>query len=478
MNTYLPSNIFRAYDIRGTAEPTAKKPQPDLTPENVYLIGRGAATYLRRQYNCQHLVVGRDNRTHGQDLQEAFIRGALDSGLTVTNIGLATSPLVYWATCSSQRSEQLPYDCGVNITASHNPATDNGIKIVAQNAHSIADQELQQILQIIQSGDFIHTDTPAKLHHHQAFFDLYLEDITAKIQLARPLKVVIDSGNGVTGIFAPRLFRAVGCEVIELYTELDGRFPNHEANPEHAKNLLEAGEAVRLSAADLGIGFDGDGDRVGFLDENGLHYTSEFPIMLLARDLLSRHPGEKVIFDVKVSEILPRDVVQHGGHPIMSRTGHSYMENRLKFEQASLAGEKSGHFFFGQNFNFYGFDDALFAGIKVAEILSQKPLTFSDHFADLPKLPGIPELKLFCPDEQKFAVIDAIKEAFINTHECITIDGIRVKFSDTNWGLIRASNTSPYLTTHFEAATPEELEQIKSLLLDQARRFPEVQIPE
>ncbi len=479
-------SIFRAYDIRGTADPLPSKPQPDLTIETARLIGLGTAAYLSRTYGCKNMLVGRDNRLHSEKLQTAFTEGVLDSGLDVTDLGLTTSPMVYFGSC------RYGSDSAINITASHNPKPENGFKIVREHAHSVADRELQEILKLIQNDDFLKPARPGKLTKIDTLPRDYQDKIASVTTLSnaknRPLKIVIDAGNGVAGAYAPSLFRTMGCEVIELYCELDGNFPNHEANPEQAKNMVDLGKKVVEVNADLGIGFDGDGDRMGVVDEKGRHYSAEYPIMLIARDLLKEHPGEKIIHDVKVNQALIDDLLAHGGQPVMSRVGHSYIERRLAAEGATLAGEKSGHLFFGERyFHYYGFDDGLFAGAKIVEALSRTTQSFSEIFAGLPQLPNIPELKIPCPDDLKARVIETVTNNFLEQlsktpqdqppFSCITLDGIRVTFPDGAWILIRYSNTSPSLTLHAEAPTESRLQQIKELAFGQLRQFPELNIP-
>lgn len=473
-------SIFRAYDIRGTADPTEQKPEPDLTPETVKLIGKGAATYLSRTYGAKNILVGRDNRLHSEKLQKAFIEGLLESGFDVIDAGLTSSPMIYFASC------HYSPDTAANITASHNPKQDNGIKIVQKHAHSVADAELQEIRKIIEAEDFLKPSQPGSLTTNTLVAQDYHDKVVAITKLGtskgRPLKVVIDAGNGVAGPFAPAIFRAIGCEVTELFCEPDGNFPNHEANPEHAKNMVDLGRKVVEIGADIGIGFDGDADRVGVVDEKGKHYSAEFPIMLIARQLLKTHPGEKVIHDVKVNQALIDDITFHQGQPIMSRVGHSYIERRMNEEGATLAGEKSGHIFFGEKFfNYFGFDDGVFAGVKVVEALSHYQETFSQIFSGMPVKPNIPELKLYCPDERKHPVIESVKNYFLSLNSSefttITLDGIRLQFKDGAWILARYSNTSPYLTLHAEAPREDRLNEIKELVFDQLRKFPEVKLP-
>ncbi|MDP2625181.1 MAG: phosphomannomutase/phosphoglucomutase, partial [Candidatus Peregrinibacteria bacterium] len=307
--------IFRAYDIRGIAhKPTSDKPV-DLNPETAELIGKGAGSYLL--VHCgPNIVVGGDNRLSTPELKEAFIRGLLSTGCNVTDIGLAFSPLLYFATC------KLKMDGGVNITASHNPKEYNGIKLVGKDAHAICGDELQTIVNIIEEEAFKAGE--GKLTTRDDIFDLYIEDMKKMVNVSRPLKIIVDAGNGITGKFAPELFRTFGCDVTELYCELDGNFPNHEANPEDVENLEELIKMMKTGEYDIGIGFDGDGDRIGIVDEKGNHYAADLHLLLLAKDLLSRHPGANIVFDVKVSQIVPELIREYGGNPIMAKTGHSF----------------------------------------------------------------------------------------------------------------------------------------------------------
>jgi phosphomannomutase len=534
--------IFRAYDIRGIAMSTSEvdkqrnPPELDLTPKTANLIGRGTATYLKRAYGVRNMLVGRDNRLHSENLHEAFIQGVLATGVDVTDVGLSTSPLIYYGVC------KFGFDSGVNITASHNPKQYNGIKIVGQNAHSICGDELQKILKIIENDDFetaidktntnkkphtsqktfnnktstdSNTATPARTRTNTSNgtaksitttttiagatintaplttatttsailtkktdnFQTYLADIASRVKIARKMKVVVDAGNGTAGIFAPDLIKAIGCEVIPLYCEPDGNFPNHEANPEEEKNMKDLSEAVLRHHADLGIGFDGDGDRVGIVDEKGRHYSADYLLILLARELLENRPKSQIVFDVKVSRILIDEITRLGGVPVMSRTGHSFIETRMHELNAPLAGEISGHLFFGKDFyNYYGFDDATFAACKIVEIISKSNKTFSAHFNDLPKMATTPEFKAHCPDDRKFEIVKDLTSHFKQLYDCVTIDGVRVNFDDKSWGAVRCSNTSPNLTLRFEAPNQKRLSEIQAIMAEELKKYPEVSL--
>jgi len=495
-------HIFRAYDIRGIADASDSYPIADLTEETVYLIGKGTATHLIRHYDSKHMAVGRDIRLSSPSLQKAFIKGCLECGLNVTDIGLSPSPMIYFATCAHQYPELAKFDCATNITASHNPKKYNGIKTVALNAHSICGDELQEILQLIEAEDFEVPGTPTAKHTTQGtlyeanIWPLYRDELISKLhtenkqlpqidnQNPRPLKIIIDSGNGVAGPFAPELLRQIGAEVIELYCEPDGNFPHHEANPEELENMHDLIAKVRETKADLGIGFDGDGDRIGIIDEKGNHYSSDYLLLLLTKDYLARNPNTnpKIVFDVKVSQAIINKMAKLGAEPTMSKTGHSFIEKRMKEVQAPLAGEVSGHLFFAENY--YGFDDAFLAAIKVLEILanenshadSSQNHPFSTLFNDLPKTYMTPEFKAHCPDDKKFEIVKSLVEHFTSLYDCITLDGVRVKFDPISWAAVRASNTSPNLTLRFEADTEEKLAKIQKIMIDELKKYPEVNL--
>ena len=459
----LNPHIFRAYDIRGIAISSGDQPA-DLTEETMYLIGKGVGTYVQKHFG-PNVIVGRDVRTTGPALQKAYIKGLLETGCNVTDIGLATSPMLYYAVC------KYGFDGGTNITASHNPKEYNGVKLVGKNGHSICDQEIQTILQIIQAEDFA---TGSGKLETRDINEEYMTELLSKVKLERPLKVVIDAGNGASGPLAPTLFKQFGCEVIELFCEPDGNFPNHLANPEEEENVADLIKKVKAEKADLGIAFDGDGDRIGVIGENGKIYSADFLLLMLSRDLLTRHPGAKIVFDVKTSQVVEAEINRLGGQGLMSKTGHSFIERRMKKENALLAGEVSGHMFFGENY--YGFDDAFLAALKILAVLSQSPRPFSQHFTDLPHVHTTPEIKAPCPDDQKFRILDQLVQDFSRTHQCILIDGARISFNSHSWGLIRCSNTTPNLTLRFESDSPEKLATIQKVVYDKLKAHPEVDL--
>ncbi len=459
-------HIFRAYDIRGVAAPDGT----DLTEDTAYLIGKGTGTYMRQRYGTKNMAVGYDVRLSGPKLKEAYIKGVTETGIDVTDIGLSISPFVYWVVCV-QNGHGLPFDSATNITASHNPKEYNGFKIVGKNAHSICGDELQKILEIIQNNDFI-SSPRAGVVNKADLKEEYLNDLLSKVNMKRGLRVVVDAGNGAASTFAPEFLRRLGCEVTELYCEPDGNFPNHEANPEELENMRDLIEKVKETHAHIGIGFDGDGDRIGVVDENGKMYSSDFLLFLLARDLLTRIPGAKIVFDVKVSQVIIDKMEEYGAIPIMSKTGHSFIERKMKEIGAPLAGEVSGHLFFAENY--YGFDDALLAAGKVLEILSADSHPLSQRFNELPRVYTTPEVKAPCPDDKKFEIVKQLVDHFTKKYDCITIDGVRINFDYGTWAAIRASNTSPNLTLRFEAETPEKLAEIQEIVVEELRKHPDI----
>ena len=459
-----PAHIFRAYDIRGIAHKPTSDKEPELTPDSIRLIGKGSGTYLKRHYGG-NLVVGYDCRISNPELAEAFIEGVLSTGCDVTVLGMVFTPLLYFSVC------HFGFDGGAAITASHNPKQYNGVKLVGKAAHSVCGEELQEVLKLIQAEDFEVGQGERKTLDA---FPAYLEKIRSIVKLERPLKVVVDSGNGATGPYVMPFLEALGCSVIPLYTEPDGNFPNHEANPEEEANMKDLADTVKKEAADLGLGFDGDGDRVGMVDESGKHYQADLLLLQVARDLLKRQPEAKVVFDVKVSQVLINDIKKHGGEPIMAKTGHSFIEQKMKEVGAPLAGEISGHLFFGENY--YGFDDAFLGAARLLEILSKMNKPFSALFEDVPKTEATPEFKSPCPDDKKFAIVEQIQKNLCAKYPCITLDGVRVNFDEHSWGAVRCSNTSPNLTLRFEALTKERLTEVVQLMLQELEKYPEIDL--
>lgn len=460
----LDKQIFRAYDIRGIAD-------RDFDEAGATLLGQAFVTYLIRHDGiaAPRICVGRDGRLSGERMQQAFIDGCLKAGAKVTNVGMVTSPLLFFAICHGK------FDGGVNVTASHNPRDYNGFKLQRHDAHAICGQEIQDIYTLTQSPDLATGEGELS---SQDFTEEYFRKIESLVTITGKPKIIIDAGNGIPGKYAPLLFERLGCEVVPLYCDVDGNFPHHDADPEVAANLEDLKKAVLAEQADLGVAFDGDGDRAGFVDANGDHYSADLMLMILARDLLTRHPGGKIVIDQTATQLVFDEIKALGGEGLMSITGHSFVEELMQQTGALLGGEVSGHFFFAENY--YGFDDAFVAAAKVIEILEKSGKPLPDHFAGLPKVYNTPELKAACPDDSKFVVIDRLAKYFVGVYgsqNVLTIDGARIDFGDGAWGIVRASNTVPTIKLRFEARSPEKLEEIRKIVSDKLFEQPEVEKP-
>ena len=441
--------IFRAYDIRG-------KVGPSITSEVAEALGLAFGTYIAESEGAQ-IAVGRDNRTSGEELQQTLIRALVSTGCTVYDIGLSTSPALYFAV------GHWGLAGGINVSGSHNPPDENGFKLVGEGNRPIAGDEILKIKEVMDSGSF--RSGQGRVERREIMAE-YFAQLKEAAHLSRRFRVVVDTGNGVAGLFAPALLREVGCEVIELYCELDSSFPNHLPDPQMPENVVDLQEKVRATGADLGLAFDGDGDRLGVIDERGERHEADYILMLLARGLLQEHPGAKVIVDVKTSQPVLDDIAAHGGERIVWKTGHSLIKLKMREEQAPLAGEASGHLFYQENF--YS-DDALFAACKLLTFLSQSDRPFSTHLEGIPRWFTSPELRVPCPDEKKWQVVEEVARELRERHSAVEIDGIRATFPD-GWALVRASNTGPNLTLRFEAKTKEGLEAIDAEVMGVLRK--------
>lgn len=440
----LPQEIFRAYDIRGQVGKT-------LTLEGVELIGRAIGSEAQ-EVGQQTVIVARDGRLSGPDMSAALIRGLRASGRDVIDIGDVPTPVLYYAT------KVLDSQTGVCITGSHNPKDYNGLKMVL-NGDALYGEQIQALRQRIAQGSF--TQGAGQLEQRD-ISGRYLSDILDDIVLAKQMKVVIDSGNGIAGKLAPSLFRDLGCEVTELYCEVDGNFPNHHPDPGKPENLKDLIAAVKSQQADIGLAFDGDGDRVGVVTASGKIIYPDRLLMLFARDLLSRSPGVDIIFDVKCSRSLPTLIRKQGGIPLMWKTGHSFIKAKLKETGAPLAGEMSGHIFFADRW--YGVDDGLYAAARLLEILSLEALDSDQVFAELKTGVVTPELSIKTTEAAKFGLMDklvAAADQFVGGN-ATTLDGLRVDYPD-GWGLVRASNTTPLLIARFEGKDEAAIERIQQL---------------
>jgi phosphomannomutase/phosphoglucomutase len=450
--------IFREYDIRGVVG-------HDFDASDVERIGRAFGTYVR-QRGGKRLAVGRDHRLSSEAFCAALSQGLQATGCDIVDIGLVPTPLLYFALF------HLSTDGGCMITASHNPAEYNGIKLCFGQGALYGD-EIQQIGRLAEQGPFAEgTSQRTEAEVRSA----YMAYITKQIQLHRPLRVVVDAGNGTSGLVVQDLLRRLGCEVYELFCEVDGTFPNHHPDPTVPENLTDIIREVKARKADIGLAYDGDSDRLGVIDEHGEIIWGDRLLVLFAREILSRRPGAKVIFDVKCSQVLLDDVRQHGGTPIMWKTGHSLIKKKLYEEQAAVAGEMSGHLFFADGY--FGYDDAVYASCRLLQILDRTNAPLSTLLRDLPVTYSTPEIRVTCADEDKFQVVEQVTARFQQAEqarEVITIDGARVVFPD-GWGLVRASNTQPALVLRFEAKTPEGLEAIQTFVTNTLRDFPSVKL--
>jgi len=454
----LNPHIFRAYDVRG-------KIGSDINPEVFAQVGRAYATLIRRR-GGRHIAVGQDNRTSSAGLKRGFIAGVRAAGVDVVDVGVVTTPILYFATAHWR------LDGGANITGSHNPVEYNGVKMVHPGAAPLSEDEIQWLRTAVESNDF---ESGAGGLEERSPRDDYLDTVSKLVKLPRRMKVVADAGNGVAGLYAPELLRRIGCEVVELYCESDGNFPNHLPDPEDAANVVDLQKKVIETRADLGVAYDGDADRVGIIDERGRRHEADLILVLLARDLLTRHPGAKVVFDVKSSQSLVDEITRHGGVPVMWKTGHSHLKRKMREDGILLGGEVSGHMFFAENY--YGVDDGLLASCKVIEIAARHAGPASTLFDSMEHLHTTPELKAMCPDAEKFRVVAELARELKQRYDTVDIDGARVNFPGGGWGLVRASNTNPYLTLRFEARSEAQIDAMKRELYGALRRYPFVQLP-
>ena len=438
----VPPEIFKAYDIRGIVGKT-------LTPEVCELIGRAIGAEARTR-NLTRMAIGRDGRLSGPELAQALARGLQASGVDVVDVGRVATPILYFAT------HHLNTGSGVMITGSHNPPDYNGLKMML-GGETLAGEAIQQLKRRIESDQFVSgSGSYSEADVSQAYSDRIVSDV----KLARPLKVIVDCGNGVPGAFAPALYRRLGCTVTELFCEVDGAFPNHHPDPSQPENLEDLIAALRTGDEELGLAFDGDGDRLGVVTKAGKIIYPDRQLMLFAADVLSRNPGAKVIFDVKSTGNLFQWVREHGGEPVLWKTGHSLIKAKMKETGALLAGEMSGHMFFKERW--YGFDDGLYAGARLLEYLSRAP-DLNAEFARLPDSVNTPELQIKLKEGENYALIEKLQKTarFEGARDVITIDGMRVEYPD-GFGLARASNTTPVVVLRFEANDRPALERIQS----------------
>jgi phosphomannomutase/phosphoglucomutase len=443
--------IFRQYDIRGIVD-------RDLTIEAATAIGHAYAAHLAERGIHGAVSVGRDNRPSGGALRDALVDGLTTSGVDVIDIGVVPTPLLYWSL------HHLPVVGGIQITGSHNPPEYNGFKLCVGH-ESLHGAGIERLRSLIEQGEF---PSGSGSIRSERVIDRYVEDVVLRTgHLARRLKVIIDCGNGVGALVSRELFDRLGVDASYLFCESDGTFPNHHPDPTVVENLHDLIREVKARQADLGIAFDGDADRIGVVDGAGEIVWGDHILILYARDVLRRTgTGQSIIFDVKCSQALPHAIEAAGGKPVMWKTGHSLIKERMKQLEAPLAGEMSGHMFFSEGF--YGHDDALYGAARLLRIVAASGGSVAEMLADVPKFVSTPEIRVDCPDELKFGIVDKAVAHFRATYDVIDVDGVRVLFGD-GWGLIRASNTQPVLVTRYEARSAERLTAIQKEMEDWLR---------
>lgn len=445
--TNIPQSIFRAYDIRGIVGES-------FTPDNIYTIGLAIGSEAQKRGE-KKIIIGRDGRLSGPELLKALSAGLVATGCEVINIGEVTTPVLYYAT------NTLGVRSGLMLTGSHNPPNYNGIKIVI-GGETLFGDDILKLHERILAKDFIFG---AGKEETKFIIDDYISRIVSEVKFARPLKVVIDCGNGVGGKVAPKLFRALQCDVIELFCDVDGNFPNHHPDPSLPENLQDLIKKVSETKADVGFAFDGDADRVGVVTNKGEIIQADRLLMLLAEDLLTRQPGATITYDVKCTRHLATEIKKHGGNPIMGKTGHSFVKAKMKEVGALLAGEFSGHIFIKERW--FGFDDGIYAAVRLAEIFSKDVRSTNEIFAALPDSINTPELKLPMSDENKFNFMTKlVAQAKFPDAIVTTIDGLRVDYDD-GFGLARLSNTTPYIILRFEAENKSALKRIQNAFREQ-----------
>jgi phosphomannomutase / phosphoglucomutase len=446
-------HIFRQYDIRGIAD-------QDLTDDVIDPVGRAFAAYVVNSEGIKKptIVLGRDIRPSSDRIRSAMSKALLESGANVIDVGIVTTPVCYFSALHLKASAALM------ITGSHNPPEYNGIKMTI-GKRTLFGEEIQKLKAMAEAREFI--SGKGKQEEAQTI-PAYHDYIKNAFQFKRKLKVVVDSGNGTAGIVAPAIVRSLGHEAVELFSEPDSRFPNHHPDPTVEKNLQDAIHKVRETKADVALAFDGDADRIGVVDDQGTIVWGDKLLILFSRAILEKQPGAKFVADVKCSHLFFQDVEKHGGKAIMWKTGHSLIKQKLKDEKALLGGEMSGHMFFADRY--FGYDDGIYAGVRVLEILDQTGKKLSELLSDLPKTFATPEIRVDCPDDEKFEVVRHAAEYFKSRYPTVTLDGARIDFGD-GWGLVRASNTQPVLVTRFEANSRARLDEIRSIVESKIHEF-------
>ncbi|MFH1060058.1 MAG: phosphomannomutase/phosphoglucomutase [Pseudomonadota bacterium] len=439
----MQANIFREYDIRGLVD-------QEISDQDVITLGRSIGTYME-SHGVRRITLGRDCRLSSDKYRDLLLEGLLATGRQVLDVGTCPTPLLYYSVWHYEA------EGGVMITASHNPPQYNGFKVLAGKS-TIHGQEIRKLYDIAVAGRFASGHGAVR---SEEIVDPYMDYVAGNIKLAGPLKLAVDSGNGTAGPVAVPLMQRLGIEVIPLYCEMDGRFPNHEPDPTVLENIKDLRKAVVDNGLRAGIAYDGDSDRVGAVDEQGQPIWGDMLLAIFARSILKDHPGATFIGEVKCSKNLYDDIRNHGGTPVMWKAGHSLIKQKMAETGALLAGEMSGHMFFKHRW--FGFDDAIYASLRLAELMSANPAPLSTWLSDLPRMVSTPEIRVDCPDELKFKVVEQVTAKMRKDYEVVDVDGVRVTFPD-GWGLVRASNTQPALVMRFEAQSQTRLEEIQALV--------------
>jgi len=449
----LKKTMFREYDLRG------REASDELNDTSMYYIGRGFGTFLKKR-KINDVVVGHDARGTSERFHKSAIKGLLECGLNITDIGTVTTPMSYWAQYYFKVKGLL------TVTASHNPAGWNGVKLGSDLSYTLLTPELAEVYSIITKEEF--TDGEGSLKQ-QDIFEPYMDDLISRARITKKFKILVNTGNGTAGLYVPEILRKTGCEIVEHFTNIDPAYPNYTPNPDGTAMMEDTGKQTVKNNCDFGFAFDGDGDRLGLVDEKGNIIWPDRYIILLSRLVLGKHPGAKIVFDVKVSEALPEDIKAHGGIPIMWKTGHSYIKAKLAEEKAAMAGEMSGHIFFVDDF--YGFDDAFFAALKIIEYLSTQDNPLSQIIASTPYYVSTPTIQVKTTDEDKYKVVEQVTKEFKDEgYKVVDINGARV-YTGGGWGLVRASSNTPTLVLRFEAKNKEDLEKIKEIFKKKLDKF-------
>lgn len=451
--------IFRAYDIRGIVG-------EDLNGQLALHVGQAFGTWLKKNQNLGKttVVVGRDNRFSSDELSARFVGGLLSTGCDVWDVGLAVTPLIHFA------SIKYPVEAAVMITASHNPKEFNGFRFDLKGCLPFYNSQIQELKSLIETEDY--AQGIGQVTYKDDLFNDYKMDLKSKLQFDGKLKIVLDCANGAASKFAVELFEGLGLEVLPLFCNLDGDFPYHQPDPEERVNLQTLRLRVVEEKADLGFGFDTDADRFGVVDEKGTPYENDKILILLARQILKKHPGTPVLYDIKCSYVLPQEVRKLGGDPQIMKTGHPYYRlYMLNHPEVFLGGELSSHTFIKDNY--YGYDDGFYAALRVIQIVGESQQPLSQHFANVPHTAHTEEIKINCPDEEKLRVVNEVGSYFFKQGSSLSdVDGYRVSFSTTNWFLIRSSNTSPYISLRFEAESKDQLDKTVAVVKEKLASYP------